>query len=517
MRQPQPSSHKRAFGIVRRRYGLDQPTSNKQRSPVSNRSDYAVSPESRLRSDGRRNRVHGLPPKRSWFKRFFVLLVVLIMIGIGIFGYKIIAAGDKVTTTDRSILGQLKDLLLKQGSMLEGENEGRINILLLAVGGEGHKGESLADTIMLASLDPVTNHASLLSIPRDLYVQVPGRDYYSKINAVHAYGESQKTDNGPVLLSELVTNITGQPIHYYARVDFNAFKSIIDAIGGINVTIDNSFFDYWHKISFPAGTEKMSGERALAFVRARYIEGPEGGDFKRAERQQQVLLAARDKVFSVQTALDFTKLNAILDSVSNDLRTDMQLWEMKRLYEIVRSVDPSQVQSVVLTSGPKGVLVGGTEILGGVPASILRTRTGDYSELHTLATNLLQAPDQPLEALPTPSLDPSPLPSPSPSPSPEAATAPALPTIEVLNGTTITGLAKRTSDKLAADNYDIINIGNASVRNATHTIVYYSSPDQQATADQVAQLINAQTDSPLPAAEKASTADLVIILGPDAE
>ncbi len=522
IRQTSPHSRKRAFGIIRRRYGLDQPASAS--AHLSNHGQKAVpADQSRtaLRSDQRQNLVRRGHKKHSWLKRTSVLLTVIIIIAMGIFGYKIIAAGDKITVTDRSILGQLKDLLLKQGSMLYGESDGRVNILLIAVGGDGHKGESLADTVMVASIDPSTNRAALLSIPRDLYVQVPGRDYFSKINAVHAYGESQKMDSGPILLSELVENITGQPIHYYARVDFTAFKSIVDAIGGVNITIDNSFYDYWHKISFPAGKEKMSGERALAYVRARYIEGPEGGDFKRAARQQQVLLAARDKVFSVQTALDFTKLNAILNSVSDEIRTDMQLWEMKRLYEIIRVVEPAQVHSVVLTTGPKGVLVGGTEILGGVPASILRTRTGDYSEIQTLSSTILDQTSEPAALsvsppVPVPSPDPSPEASPTPSPavSPEPVT---LPTIEIRNGTTITGLAKRTGDKLAVEDYKITAVGNATIRNAPQTTVYYTSPDQQAAAALVAQILNAKTLAAFPDGETATTADLLIILGLDAE
>ncbi|HBE90241.1 MAG TPA: hypothetical protein DDW41_03470 [Candidatus Andersenbacteria bacterium] len=521
IRQPSPNPHKRAFGVIKRRYGLDQPSLPPTHpSNITRHTNLAHQNTSTIHSDRRQNHVRRSPKKHSWFKRSAILITILIIIGVGIFGYKIIAAGDKITVTDRSILGQLKDLLLKQGSMLEGESEGRINIMLIAVGGDGHKGEALADTIMIASLDPYTNRASLMSIPRDLYVQVPGRDFYSKINAVHAYGESQKVDDGPILLSKLVENITGQPIHYYARVDFTAFKSIVDAIGGINITIDNSFFDYWHKISFPAGTEKMNGERALAYVRARYIEGPEGGDFKRAARQQQVLLAARDKVFSVQTALDFTKLNAILNSVSDNIRTDMQLWEMKRLYEIVRAVEPSQVHSVVLTSGTKGILVGGTEILGGVPASILRTRTGDYSELQAIASSILDQTAEPIkESIPpvvSPSHSPSPSPSASPTPSP-VVTSISLPTIEVRNGTTITGLAKRTSDKLTAEDYQVTAIGNAAIKTAPQTIVYYTSPDQSDAAAKVAAIINAKTSSPLPDSEKSTAANLLIVLGLDAE
>src|SRR3989338_4027494 len=439
IRQPSPNPHKRAFGAIKRRYGLDQPSLPPTHpSNITRHTNLAHQNTSTIHSDRRQNHVRRSPKKHSWFKRSAILITILIIIGVGIFGYKIIAAGDKITVTDRSILGQLKDLLLKQGYMLEGESEGRINIMLIAVGGDGHKGEALADTIMIASLDPYTNRASLMSIPRDLYVQVPGRDFYSKINAVHAYGESQKVDDGPILLSKLVENITGQPIHYYARVDFTAFKSIVDAIGGINITIDNSFFDYWHKISFPAGTEKMNGERALAYVRARYIEGPEGGDFKRAARQQQALLALREKVFSVQTALDFTRANAILDSLSENIRTNLQLWEMKRFYELGRLIKPDEVHSVVLSTGPQGVLTGGTELLGGTPASVLRPRTGNWGEIQQVAQNIFSTPTLPDTI--TPPATPPPAGGPTPTPTPAVAV------IEIRNGNAVTGRAARYRD-----------------------------------------------------------------------
>ena len=274
--------------------------------------------------------------------------------------------------------------------------------------------------------------------------------------------------------------------------------------------LDNSFFDYWHKISFPAGTEKMNGERSLAYVRARYIEGPEGGDFKRAARQQQALMAVREKVFSVQTALDFTKLNSILNSLSDNIRTDMQLWEMKRFYELARITEPSQVHSAVLTSGSKGVLVGGTEILGGVPASILKPRTGNYAEIQTIATNLLnQEEDGQPQIKASPVKKPA---SPTPTPTPEETT---LPTVEVRNGTSITGLAKQVANDMSNKEYEIITVGNASSNNTSETTAYYFSDEQKQGADDLANTFSYKTAAQPPEAEASTTADILVILGQD--
>lgn len=428
------------------------------------------------------------------------MVVALVVLG-SIFGYRILAAGNKISVTHRSILGQLKDLLLKSGDHLAGEADGRINILLLAVGGEGHSGEELADTIMIASIRPQSKDVALLSIPRDLYVPVPGEKYYSKINAVHAYGEAKRKDQGPELLRQKVAEITGLPIHYYGRVDFQAFKHVVDAVGGVEITIPNTFYDYWHKISFPAGTEKMNGERALAYVRARYVEGPEGGDFRRAARQQQMLLALRDKVFSVQTALDFSALNSILNSLSNDIRTDMQLWEMKRLFELARALDHDKIHTVVPTTGVKGILVGSTEILGGVPAAVLRTRTGDYSELQALAQNIFNQPSPPLASE-----------SPSPSPTPAAAK----PTVEIRNGTTVTGLAQRIKDRINSPTIEVVKIGNAVARSTQKTTVYALDVTQADAAKDIADTLLARADSGLPDGEAKSSAAILIIVGQDA-
>ncbi|MFH1354046.1 MAG: LCP family protein [bacterium] len=487
-------AERRALLAARRRYGVGN-LSNQQTRPIKLAFPGKLSPQK--------------PPRRKaaprlWVRRVLFVIVLIVIISGGIFGYKVIAASDNISAADRSILGQLKDLLFLGDSLLEGESQDRINILLIAIGGEGHKGEDLADTIMVISYQPSNNKAALLSIPRDLYVQLPDQEYFSKINAVHAFGESQKQDRGPELLRDLVQNITSLPMHYYVRVDFTAFKNIIDGIGGINITIDNSFYDYWHKISFPAGTEKMSGERALAYVRARYIEGPEGGDFKRAARQQQVLLSLRDKVFSVQTALDFTKVNAILSSLSNNIRTDMQLWEMKRFYELARLVDQSQVQSVVLSTEPKGILTGGTEVLGGVPASILRPRTGDYSEIQKIARNILTTET----VLPTPTAQP-----PEPSPS----VTPVLPSLAIRNGTTITGLAGRTAENLKQQGYDITDVANAAKHGQTQTYVYAISPDHTAGATVLAETLGAKLASDLPEEEAQTEAEVLVILGTDSD
>ena len=456
------------------------------------------------------------PKRKRWALRIGLLIFAVIILSGGIFGYKILAAGNNISATDKTFLGQLKDLLFSSEEILEGEGENRINILLIAIGGEGHKGRNLADTIMVASIRPQDNSVALLSIPRDLYVQVPEEDYYTKINAVHAYGESQKKGDGPKLLQKKIEEITGLPIHYYARIDFTAFKHIVDAVGGLNITIENSFEDYWHKISFPAGTEKMNGERSLAYVRARYIRGPEGGDFKRAARQQQVLLSLKEKVFSIQTALDFRAISSILSSLSENIITNMQLWEMKRFYELARIIDQSEVRSIVLTTGHNGVLIGSTEVLGGVPASILKPRTGDYTEIQKLAANIFS---EEVSTTVTPQKEAE-IPEPEPTKEAEVEGTQkeiSKPSVEIRNGTSINGLAKKVSDALTGKGYEVTSVGNAKDKATIKTTAYAISTKQNDKAKQVANDINAASDSGLPSGEKETSANVLVILGTDAE
>ncbi len=520
-------AEKRLLWEVRQRYNIKKPaeinktiTSQRPKNDSSMPSSYRPiagikpglsGPTIRVRGVRRANRSRTSLTGR-WVRRAILSSVLLICFLGGVFGYKILSASNKISTAERSVLGQLQDLLFSQGKVLSGEADGRVNIMLSAIGGEGHRGENLADTVMIASLDLSNNAVALLSIPRDLYVQVPEEDYYTKLNAIHAYGESIKKGQGPILLEQTIESVTGLPIHYYGRVDFVSFKQIVDAVGGVDITINNSFFDYWHKIAFSSGSETMDGERALAYVRARYIEGPEGGDFKRAERQQQILLSLREKIFSVNTALDFSALNTIINSLSDNIRTDMQLWEMKRFYEIARQLNPDQVKSVVLTTGPSGLLVGTTEILGETPASVLKTRTGDYSEIQALAANIFTEGHTFIAS----AAPQSPELSPTPNVKNDTVAAVEKPTIEIRNGTNITGLAKSISERYKSKDYKIVSIGNAATRGQTKTIVYILDDSFTAGAKIVAESLSAATDSGLPIEETSSAAQILIILGEDA-
>ena len=194
-------------------------------------------------------------------------------------------------------------------------------------------GAARTDSMMLVSIDPVSKSVGVLSIPRDLWVYIPGYDYY-KINTAYFLGEANKMpEGGPGLAMDTVEQVLGVPIQYYAQVDFGAFVRIIDELGGVKIRpaekikIDpigpnNSFY-------LEPGVYVVDGATALAYARNRYTEG---GDFDRANRQQEVLLSVRERVmkFNMLPTL-VTKAPTLYNEVQKGVRTNLTLQQIVQL------------------------------------------------------------------------------------------------------------------------------------------------------------------------------------------
>lgn len=458
--------------------------------------------------------------KRGFGKTLFIILV-LILLGTGLLSAKVLKVGQNVLNKNRSIFAQLADLIIPGERMLVGEKDGQINVLLAAVGGKGHDGENLTDTIMVAMIRPQEKRAALLSIPRDLFVRLPGTSSFTKINAINAYKENSKKGEGIVALRGKVEEITGLSINYYARLDFTAFKQIVNQIGGVEVTVPVSFYDYWHKISFPAGKELMNGDRALSYVRARYVEGPEGGDFARAARQQHLLLAIREKIFSANTAFDLRAISGILDALGENVVTNFNLWEFKRGFEIFRNIPKDNINTAVLSTGENGLLTGGTEILEGTPASILRPRAGaeNYGPIQDFVKQIFNANNN-LNDKNTPNKDkstPSPTPTPEPSATPSALSIESeKPSVEVRNGTNVQGLASRTASELKTAKFNVQIIGNAAKRDRNTTVVVDLTGGKKPNSIKILlETLKVPKAISFPESETASKADFLVLLGTD--
>lgn len=350
--------------------------------------------------------------------RVVLFFVALFLIAGSVFAWKTGLTLDKVSGGNAKLFKSLVKTLPGAEDSLEGEKEGRVNILLLGMRGEGVEGGGLlADTIMVLSVHPKgsdtdTSKASLVSIPRDLYVKVPGRDEHRKINAVYALGEERDHGEGGIEdMRSVVGEVTGLDIPYAVTINFQGFKDLVNAIGGITVNLPQPFEEgiqfrglekrcdglrftvfsgnYEEKriqrkngtyyanpkryplcfekmtteaiaelecggnFRLPAGENLLDGDKALCYARARYTSS----DFDRARRQQEVIKLIKDKALSLGTLTDFSKVGAMLDSLGNNVSTNLEAWEMKRLLELYQKAgDAGNINQKVLENSEEGLL-----------------------------------------------------------------------------------------------------------------------------------------------------------------
>ena len=192
----------------------------------------------------------------------------------------------------------------------------RINILFVGLrGGDPIEGDCpfCTDTLILLTVDPTTKTAGMLSIPRDMWVNIPGFGY-SRINTAWTLGRGSKLPGGgPALTMKTVSHFIGVPVDYYVQVDFDTFVDIIDLIGGVDVYNDETIVldPMAHGKDFPkvkitcCGMRHLNGRIALAYARCRHVEqGCKDGDIGRAKRQQKVIFGIRDKVLSPENFPD---------------------------------------------------------------------------------------------------------------------------------------------------------------------------------------------------------------------
>lgn len=273
---------------------------------------------------------------------------------------------------------------------LDGEESGRVNILLLGRAGEHYPGRDLTDTVMLASLDIPGHRAAFLSVPRDLFVPIPETGLFTKINSLYQYGLSREEGVGPVIAA--VEHITGQDIPYFVTLDFDGFEKVIDDIGGIRIESERDILDTrypgknysYETFALSAGWHTLDGKTALKYARERH-DDPEG-DFGRAKRQQQIIKAFQEKALSVRTFLDPFTINRLLDTLGDSVRTNLTMGQIASLIELGRTTDLRNASNVVVDAWKSESLLRVSHVdMNGVRAFILVPRTGNWNELTALA------------------------------------------------------------------------------------------------------------------------------------
>ena len=245
------------------------------------------------------------------------------------------------------------------------EDNGKTNFLLLGTGGAQHEGPNLTDTIMFASYTKKTGQTTLLSLPRDIWVEkLP-----QKLNSAYAIGQADD-GNGLELVKEIVGNITGLPVHYGVVIDFAVFKEIIDIVGGVDVVVEKTFDDFkypkengeyeaatesgeiYKHLRFEKGLTHMDGETALQFSRSRNSKDPaEGSDFARSKRQQKVLLALKNKLLSKKIITDIPKLQSAYRTIIKNIDTDIRQKNLPSLSRLALGFEEKKVRTVILDEG----------------------------------------------------------------------------------------------------------------------------------------------------------------------
>lgn len=326
--------------------------------------------------------------KKRWFKFLATVVVLVVAVG-GFFAWKTGYTLNKISDSDNSALKSLFG-----GAAAPEEEEGRVNILLLGMRGANVPGGGLlADSIIVVSFDTRQNKVALISVPRDLWVQIPGTSERGKLNSVYSYWESGGKGQGLAKMEEMMKTITGLGINRAIAINFEGFRQLIDAVGGIDVRLAKPFsenlqFVEGHECGgsffLPAGASHLNGEKALCYARARV----QTNDFDRSKRQQVVLKALKDKMISLGTLSDFSKLNNILNIIGANVKTDLTPEEIKGFYEQYSQMKEAEIVQRVFENSEKGLLEVPPAGTGLGYVLIPRAGQDNYSQIRDACQNI---------------------------------------------------------------------------------------------------------------------------------
>lgn len=402
-------------------------------------------------------------------KKITTYIIGIIVIGL-IFSGQVIMSSQSTTDwlSEKGFLNKLRHLVPSGDKYLKGETEDRINILLLGVGGEGHEGAHLSDTIILASLKPSTQQVAMISIPRDMTVPIDGFGW-RKVNHINALAEARNRGSGGEAAINTLSSVLQIPIDYYVRVNFNGFVDIIDEIGGIDVYVENTLNDYSYPIEgeennpnyyarfehlyIEKGWHKMDGSLALKYARSRRGYGIEGSDFARARRQQNIIEATKNKLLSRQTLLNPVTVGKLFNKFNNNVQTNLDIWEMIKLWNLFKDTNKEQIENKVLSDAPGGLLASAITEEG---AYILRPISGNFAQIREMIQNIFGEENNNKNIINGKAI--------------EMITEPA--SVAVKNGTWITGLAGRYASVLQEVGFKITETSNAPDRENLKTFVF---------------------------------------------
>lgn len=319
-----------------------------------------------------------------------------------------------------------------------------VNFLLLGSDTSNPQNSGRTDVMMIVSVNRTAGTVALLSIPRDLYVYIPGWQMY-RINSAYGYGEQQREGGGIELLKETIRYNLGLNIDYYARVDFNGFKGIIEALGGVELSVDCAIEDWrlrepdldptveenWEKFTLPVGVHLMDGDLALWYVRSRRTSS----DFDRGRRQQDMMRAIWRHIRDLGL-LD--QLPDIWEQVTEMVRTDIALPELLGMVPLALTIDTSRIASY--TFRPE------IDVTAGLSPEGSSVQVPVRENIIKLVQKMMQPPTQ-------------------------SQLVREHATIEIMNASGIGDLGRVAADRLAVEGFVPV-LSTETVPNRTYTVIH---------------------------------------------
>ena len=321
---------------------------------------------------------------------------------------------------------------------------------------EAGNGPPRTDSMILLTIDPLAKTAGILNIPRDLWVSIPGFEY-GRINTAYPLGIAYDVPGGgPALAMQTIESLLGVPIDYFAIIDFYAFEQFIDELGGINVSVPNEIsvdpIGKGNTVVLEAKDYLLDGPTALAYARARHTEG---GDFDRAQRQQQVILAIKDRILELGPAEIASRAPALYGELAAGIHTNLSLNDAIRLGWLALDISATNIQRGAIAP-PKAVLMakspdGAQDILIPIPDQVRLIRDQVFASSN-LASPILNSGDAQANM------------------KAEAAS------VILANGTYTGGLASDTQSYLQSQGVNVIGTQNSDYTTYTRIIDYTGKP-----------------------------------------
>ncbi|MFQ5858388.1 MAG: LCP family protein [Anaerolineae bacterium] len=371
------------------------------------------------------------------------------------------------------------------GPLLVEAPEGVINIVLLGTDKRPEWGDWRTDTIIVVSINPRAQSVGMLSIPRDLWIQIPGFGV-GRINTVDFIGEWKDAEGGGTgLLKRTIETNLGLPIHRYARINLEGFIQVIDALGGVTIDIDcpvhDAFLDEpltgeegFTPLDLDVGMHHLDGLTALRYARSR--QG--GTDFNRAKRQQKLLRSLAEQNLDWHLIL---KLPRLWESLGSAVQTDLTLPEMLQLASVGVQIKQNRVQHRFIDwrTTENWVTPGGAQVL--LP---------NHETLPQAVAEFLNPPKEDVRLVA------------------EHAR------IEVQNGTTIEGLAAVVAKRLVREGFQVVSTGRAGRVQRSILLVYNDKPR---TVEALQDVLRLSPDAVLRSPEPDDWVDIRVMLGSDLE